>query len=171
MACSPGQRLMRWVLPVLWLGALPVSAEETQFGRWQQSLRRCAWMLSGAPTRRCHAVQLDQRSAEVMRLTLQADGSGRGEQMQVVLVGSLVEGSEPMACRDGLCALRQPLELQLVSLSEARFDGRGLAQTLPQTWPVQGVCRISASELHCQAADRRNATAAVAPTWRVDGQR
>ncbi len=46
-----------------------------------------------------------------------------------------------MGCRDGACTLKQPLELSLISLSLVRFDGRGLAQSLPSTWTVRGGCR------------------------------
>jgi hypothetical protein len=170
MARLPVQVLFGLALPALCLGAQPGAAQVEPFGRWQQPLRRCALVPQGAPAQRCLAVQLDQRTAEVVRLTLQVDGPGRGQQMQLILVGALAGGSEPMACAAGGCSLRKPLQLQLISLSQARLDGRGLAQTLPHTLPVQGTCRITPADLHCEVMDRSGTSLSAAPTWRVDAQ-
>lgn len=157
-------------LLVAWLMlATPVAqAQPEVFGRWRPQPRRCALEQQGASPLRCHGFQLDQRNAEVVRLILQADGDGRGEQVQLTLVGSLLEGSESMACRSGSCALRKPMQVQLVSLSLARFDGRGLAQTLPNTWPVQGQCRIEPAQLSCQASTRPVSRSDSTASWSVN---
>ena len=166
-------RRMRWrrlLLPVLIVAPLSAQAQTELFGRWQQPVHRCELAQQGAKPLPCQAMQLDQRNAEVVRLILQANGSERGELLQFTLVGALAEGSEPMACREGRCALRQALQVQLVTLSLARFDPRGLAKTLPTTWPVQGQCRIAPDALHCEASAEAAESGANAAHWRVDAQ-
>lgn len=155
------------------IGALAVQASPLwaadAFGRWQQRPRRCEVEHGAAPRLRCHELQLDQRSPQVLRLSVQADGPQRGEVIQLTLVGSLAEGSAPMACRDGACTLKQPLALSLISLSLVRFDGRGLAQSLPSTWTVRGGCRIDRSELRCEAENAELAEAG-APGWTIEAE-
>ncbi|MEY3767455.1 MAG: hypothetical protein RLZZ11_525 [Cyanobacteriota bacterium] len=166
-------RRMLWrrlLLPVLMLAPPSAQAQSEQFGRWQQQVQRCELEQRGAQPLRCQALQLDQRNAEVVRLILQADGATRGELLQFTLVGALAEGSEPMVCREGRCTLRQPLQVQLVSLSLARFDQRGLAKTLPSTWPVQGQCRIAPAALHCEASAEAAESSQAEIHWRVDAQ-
>ena len=153
---------------VLAMAASPLGAAEA-FGRWQQRPRRCVVEQGVAPRLRCHELQLDQRSPQVLRLSVQADGPERGEVIQLTLVGSLAEGSAPMGCRDGACTLKQPLALSLISLSLVRFDGRGLAQSLPSTWTVRGGCRIDRSELRCEAENAELAEAG-APGWTIEAE-
>ncbi|MBM5807362.1 MAG: hypothetical protein FJ056_06680 [Cyanobacteria bacterium M_surface_10_m2_179] len=152
------------------LATSPAPAQPEVFGRWQPQPRRCALEQQGASPLSCHGFQLDQRNAEVVRLILQAEGAGRGEQVQLTLVGSLVEGSEPMRCRSGSCTLRKPMQVQLVSLSLARFDGRGLAQTLPSTWPVQGQCHVEPALLSCQASSRPLSRFESTASWSVNAE-
>jgi hypothetical protein len=168
MAWPALKRLPGLLIPLMLLAPLRSWGQADLFGRWQMQLRRCELEEKGARPSSCHALQLDQRNAEVVRLILQADGAGRGEQVQFTLVGALVDGSEPMTCSSGSCRLRKPMELQLISLSLTRFDGRGLAQALPSTWPVQGRCRIDPAQLSCQASARPLSQGDSAHLWRVD---
>jgi hypothetical protein len=72
-----------------------------------------------------------------------------------------------MGCRNGACTLKQPLQLSLSTLSLARFDGRGLAQSIPETKPVRGTCRIDPAALQCEATD---ADQAGASPWTIKAQ-
>lgn len=125
------------------------------FGRWQQQPRSCQLGFPLGGKANCRSVQLDQRNPLVLRLSLLAPGPLRGGLQQLTLAGQLQEGSEPMPCRQGVCELRAPLRLQLASVSETQFDGRGLAQGVPQITPVQGQCRIDASTIRCEARSER----------------
>jgi hypothetical protein len=100
----------------------------------------------------CRSVQLDQRSPLVMRLSLLAPGALRGGLQQLTLAGQLQEGSPPMRCRQGVCVPQGPLLLQLASISETQFDGRGLAQGVPRITAVQGQCRIDTAAIRCEAS-------------------
>ena len=168
----------RWgCLRLLWIGAgcwlvlrpAGVRVQAETFGRWQQSSRRCEVQQPVGPVVLCRGVQLDQRDAQVLRLSLEGEGPARGELTQFTLVGALVQGSEPMACRNGSCRLSRPLQLQLVSLSIVRFDARGLAQTLPPTWPVQGSCRIDPAALSCTASVVGSGDGAL-QTWVLEAE-
>jgi len=139
------------------------------FGRWQQRPGSCVVEQGVAPRLRCHALQLDQRSSQVLRLSVQADGPERGEVVQLTLVGSLAEGSAPMECRNGACSLKQPLELTLITLSLVRFNGRGLAQSVPSTWSVRGRCQIDRTALRCEAVNSDLAEAG-APPWTIEAE-
>jgi hypothetical protein len=96
-------------------------------------------------------VQLDQRNPLVLRLSLLAPGPLRGGLQQLTLAGQLQPGSQPMPCRQGVCELKAPLQLQLASVSETQFDGRGLAQGVPRITAVQGQCRIDPNAIRCEA--------------------
>ena len=136
------------------------------FGRWQQRPRSCSILLPELKALGCRAVQLDQRNPEVLRLSLLVDGPGRAEQQLLTLVGQSGAVGEPMACRDGLCRLERLLVLQLSSASLARFDGRGLAQTLPHTWAIAGECRLEPARLSCAGAGAGGSD----DTWSLDAQ-
>lgn len=151
----------------LLITVVPLPAEAEAFGRWQQRPRSCTVEHGAAPVLRCQAVQLDQRSPEVLRLSVQAQGPGRGDLIQFTLVGALAQGQQPMGCRNGACSLKQPLQLSLSTLSLVRFDGRGLAQSLPETKPVQGTCRIDPAALHCEAIAPDQAGS---PPWTLKAQ-
>jgi hypothetical protein len=145
----PVQRGLAWLFTPLLVLAAPVRAES--FGRWRERPRQCAIEQVSAGELRCQSIQIDQRNAQVLRLSAQANAAERGEQLQLTLVGALAEASEPMPCRSGSCSLRQPMQLQLISLSLTRFDARGLALTLPGTWPVSGNCLIEPAQIRCDA--------------------
>jgi len=126
------------------------------FGRWQQQPRSCQLGFPLGGKANCRSVQLDQRNPLVLRLSLLAPGPLRGGLQQLTLAGQLQEGSEPMPCRQGMCELRAPLRLQLASVSETQFDGRGLALGVPQITPVQGQCRIDPNSIRCEARSERS---------------
>ena len=151
----------------LLITALPLPGQAEAFGRWQQRPRSCTVEHGTASALRCQGVQLDQRSPEVLRLSVQSEGPARGELIQLTLVGALGEGQQPMGCRNGACSLKQPLQLSLSTLSLVRFDGRGLAQSLPETKPVQGICRIDPAALHCEAIPAHQAGS---PPWTLKAQ-
>lgn len=155
---------------VLLLGPwrLSVAAEEA-FGRWRYRPSNCLVEHGAAPRLRCQELQLDQRSPDVLRLSLQADSKEPGASILLTLVGALAEGSEPMGCRHGSCSLKRQLSFNLVSLSLARFDGRGLVQSLPRTWSVRGGCRINPSDLLCEAANS-DLAALGEPPWIIKAQ-
>ena len=166
---SQGAVTAAMVVPLagLLITALPLSGQAEAFGRWQQRPRSCVVEHGKAPTLRCQGVQLDQRSPEVLRLNVQAEGPARGELIQLTLVGVLVEGQQPMGCRNGACTLKHPLQLSLSTLSLVRFDGRGLAQSIPDASSVHGTCRIDPAALHCEAISTDQAGT---PSWKVKAQ-
>ncbi len=147
----------------------PLAAEEEAFGRWRYRPNSCVVEHGAAPRLRCQELQLDQRSSDVLRLSLQADAKEPGASIRLTLVGALVEGSEPMGCRNGSCSLKRPLSFRLVSLSLARFDGRGLVQSLPRTWSVRGGCQIDPSDLRCEALNS-DLAALGEPPWIIQAQ-
>ena len=132
------------------------------FGRWQQQPRSCQLVFPLGGKASCRSVQLDQRSALVMRLSLLAPGALKGGLQQLTLAGQLQEGSQPMRCRQGVCTLQGPLLLQLASVSETQFDGRGLAQGVPRITAVQGQCRIDPAAIRCEASTERSGRWTVA---------
>ncbi len=147
----------------------PSTAADDAFGRWRQRPNSCVVEHGAAPKLRCQELQLDQRSPEVLRLSVQAEAQEPGELIRLTLVGAVAEGSQPMVCRNGSCSLKRPLSVSLVSLSLARFDGRGLVQGLPRTWSVQGSCQIDPRDLRCEA---RNGSAGEVgePPWTINAQ-
>jgi hypothetical protein len=122
------------------------------FGRWQQQPRSCQVVFPLGGKASCRSMQLDQRSPLVMRLSLLAPGALKGGLQQLTLAGQLQEGSPPMRCRQGVCEPQGPLQLQLASISETQFDGRGLAQGVPRITAVQGQCRIDSTAIRCEAS-------------------
>ena len=148
--------------------ARPAPAADA-FGRWRTRPNSCVVEHGAAPRLRCKEVQLDQRSPEVLRLSVQAEAKEPGALIRFTLVGALTEGSEPMACRNGSCSLKRGLSISLVSFSLARFDGRGLVQGLPRTWSAQGSCQIDPSELRCEALNAALAEAGE-PPWTISAQ-
>jgi hypothetical protein len=139
------------------------------FGRWRTRPNSCVVEHGAAPRLRCQELQLDQRSPEVLRLSVQAEANEPGVLIRLTLVGALAEGSEPMACRNGSCSLKRGLSISLVSFSLARFDGRGLVQGLPRTWSAQGSCQIDPSELRCEVLNVALAEAGE-PPWTISAQ-
>jgi hypothetical protein len=69
----------------------------------------------------------------------------------LTFVGIRANGTEPMACRQALCELRRPIALELSTVSQLAFDGRGLANSLPSAWPVSGSCQLEPVRIHCHA--------------------
>jgi len=122
-----------------------------ELGRWGDRPAHCLRSWAGAPPGRCSAVVLDQRTAGVMRLLLVAPATAPVAYTQLGFVGQLQPGSEPMACRQGVCRLSKPLALTLSSVSQAEFDGRGLARGLPSAWPVNGQCLVRPERIRCEA--------------------
>jgi hypothetical protein len=165
--CSGRAALM--VAALLAGSAGPVVAVEDAFGRWRSRPNSCVVEHGAAPKLRCQELQLDQRSPEVLRLSVEAEAKEPGALIRLTLVGALTEGSEPMACRNGSCSLKRELSVSLVSFSLARFDGRGLVQGLPRTWSAQGSCQISPSELRCEALNIALAEAGE-PPWTISAQ-
>jgi hypothetical protein len=167
--CSQGSLAAVLAVPLagFLIAALPLPGKAEAFGRWQQRPRSCAVEHGTAQALRCQGVQLDQRSPEVLRLSVQAQGPAGGELIQLTLVGALLEGQQPMGCRNGACTLKQPLQFSLSTLSLARFDGRGLAQSIPDTRPVQGTCRVDPAALQCEATGTDEAGA---PPWTIKAQ-
>jgi hypothetical protein len=96
-------------------------------------------------------VVLDQRTEGVMRLLLLASASPPVAYNQLAFVGQLQPGSAPMVCRQGVCRLSRPIMFSLSSVSQAEFDGRGLARGLPSAWPVNGECQLRPERIRCEA--------------------
>mgnify|MGYP006275808385 CR=1 FL=1 len=93
---------------------------------------------------------MDQRSAGVIRVSWPGRGAA-GQASVLTFVGTLTSASQPMACRQAICSLRQPIDLTLSTVSQSLFDGRGVASGLPSAWPVNGRCRLEATRIRCEA--------------------
>jgi hypothetical protein len=120
-------------------------------GRWGDRPAHCLRSWAGGRPGPCSSVVLDQRTAGVMRLLLVAPAPAPVAYTQLSFVGQLQPGSEPMACRQGVCRLNRPMALTLSSVSQAEFDGRGLARGLPSAWPVNGQCQVRPERIRCEA--------------------
>ena len=151
-----------WVVAAGWPTSLRAQGFGDSFGRWQQQPRSCQVAFKVGSKASCRSVQLDQRNPLVLRLSLLAPGPLPGGLQQLTLAGQLQEGSQPMRCRQGVCSLRGPLLLQLASVSETQFDGRGLAQGVPRITAVQGQCRIDPAAIRCEASTERSGRWTVA---------
>ena len=168
LTCSqPVVAAVSMPLAVLLISAYPIAGHAEAFGRWQQRPKSCVVHQGTSSKFRCDGVQLDQRSPEIVRLSVQADGVVRNEWIQITLVGALPEGQKPMACRNGACTLSQPLLLNLSTFSLARFNERGLAQTLPEARSVQGTCRINPVALQCQLVGADQAGTGSTVQWTI----
>jgi len=140
------------VLLVLQVPAVGAGTERPEeLGRWGDSPAHCLRSWTGERPGSCNAVVLDQRTAGVMRLLLVAPASAPVAYTQLGFVGQLQPGSDPMACRQGVCRLSKPMALSLSSVSQAEFDGRGLARGLPSAWPVTGQCLLRPERIRCEA--------------------
>jgi hypothetical protein len=121
------------------------------FGVWETRTLGCRRNLAGSAATPCVAVLLEQRLEGLLNVAFMARAPEPGAINQLMFVGQLQPGSAAMACRLGRCEPKGALKLALSSVSETRFDGRGLAQGLPKTWLVQGTCSLEARSLICQA--------------------
>ncbi|MFM2081164.1 MAG: hypothetical protein RLZZ124_568 [Cyanobacteriota bacterium] len=121
------------------------------YGRWQPTVVACLHTLAGAVPGACSAVRVDQRGAGVVRISWPGSDGLSGGSRQLMFVGTLAEGSEPMPCSQAVCRLSRPTVLSLSTVSESVFDARGLARALPSAWSVSGRCRLDAGRIHCEA--------------------
>jgi hypothetical protein len=149
--------LVRALAPALALAllALPsplwAAGRGEGFGVWETRTLGCRRNLAGSPVIPCFGVLLEQRLEGLLNVAFMARAPEPGASNQLMFVGQLQPGSAAMACRLGRCEPKGPFTLALSSVSETRFDGRGLAQGLPKTWLVQGTCSLEARNLICQA--------------------
>jgi hypothetical protein len=128
-----------------------VPARLEELGRWGDRPAHCLRSWAGERPGPCASVVLDQRTAGVMRVLLLAPAPPPLAYTQLSFVGQLQPGTEPMPCRQGACQLSRPMALTLSSVSQAEFDGRGLARGLPSAWPVNGVCQLRPERISCEA--------------------
>ncbi|MEB3166457.1 MAG: hypothetical protein VKO65_07270 [Cyanobacteriota bacterium] len=154
--------------------AQPTPSPEA-FGRWEQPLRQCRiqrWPPPGDRTtpvadEPCQSLRLDQQieGLLVVRwLATPARGLRRGR--QISFAGMLDRGSAPMRCTpEGRC---RPTGAMAVWLSALATSGFGPAQPsawLPSSRLVQGLCRLEARRVVCEATERDGSR------WRSEGQR
>lgn len=130
--------------------ALPSDAADP-FGRWQPSAGVCRFSVGATEEEACTAVRVDQRSAGVYRVSWGGAADREGLVRVLTFVGTRASGTEPMVCRQALCELRQPIALDLSTVSQTAFDARGLASSLPSAWPVSGSCQLEPARIRCQA--------------------
>ena len=161
MLWFPGRRLVRrgsLALAGVLLGAvlLPPQAlgraGQEGFCRWELRSDNCKHSLAesvGASP--CQVVQLEQRQEGLLNVKFIARGAEQGSMNQLTFVGELKPGSLAMRCSQARCTPQGTMQSQLSSVSEARFDGRGIAQGLPSAWPVNGTCLVEERQVRCQA--------------------
>jgi hypothetical protein len=161
MLSFPGCGLVKpagLVLASMFLGALLLPpqalgrAGQEDFGRWELRSDHCkrslAESLAISP---CQVVQLVQRQEGLLNVNFIARGAEKGSINQLTFVGELKPGSPAMRCSQARCMPQGTMQAQLSSVSETRFDGRGIAQGLPSAWPVNGTCLVEARQVRCQA--------------------
>lgn len=161
MLSFPGRHLVRpagLVLASTLLGALLLPpqalgrAGQEGFGRWELRSDYCNRSLAESlATSPCQVVQLDQRQEGLLNVNFIARGAEKGSMNQLTFVGELKPGSLAMRCSQARCTPQGTMQAQLSSVSETRFDGRGIAQGLPSAWPVNGTCLVEQGQVRCQA--------------------
>jgi hypothetical protein len=126
------------------------------FGRWDRAARWCELMIQ-APGEAswsrfsCHHARLDQQLAGLLSLRLLRERSGKGmTTAQVVFAGVLQTGSQPMRCREGSCAPRWPLLLQVNAVAGNGSGSFGV----PLARIAEGSCRLERYRAFCEARDR-----------------
>jgi hypothetical protein len=137
-------------------------------GRYSEPLVRCQLSSTFRDQRQgysCGVLRLEQNLEGLLSVRFSlSDSAGRYGHQDFVFAGMLNPRSSPMACRDdGRCTPRFPVQLSVNAMASGRFDRRGLAARLPQTWLVRGECRIEARRASCQAVDRQGVV------WRAEG--
>ncbi|MCP9830628.1 hypothetical protein KBZ14_00455 [Synechococcus sp. HJ21-Hayes] len=161
MLSFPGRRLVRpagLALASMLLATqlLPPQAlargGQEGFGRWELRSDHCKRNLAESlATSPCQVVQLDQRQEGLLNVTFLARGAEKGAINQLTFVGELKPGSLAMRCAQARCTPQGSMQAQLSSVSETRFDGRGIAQGLPSAWPVNGTCLVEDRQVRCEA--------------------
>jgi hypothetical protein len=142
------------------LGVLaPASAEG--YGRWQTETNACslraeaqAALESAARPHTCQAIRLEQNLAGLLTVRFLSMGvAGDGAAEQLIFVGQLDTGQEPMRCsREGRCNPHWPTSLTVTTVAASRYNPRGLLISLPRTHLARGSCRLEKRLLRCEAS-------------------
>ena len=157
---QPGQGVLALALAgaLIWVCHQPTGLAGG-FGRWQSRAHPCHFATSAprrtpaSQPRQCQLVRLEQNLEGLLSVRFLADGSDRqlGAE-QLLFAGVLDSGQRPMRCNpDGRCSPRWPTRLVVANVATARFDGRGLATSVPQTMLARGHCELMRSQVRCKA--------------------
>ena len=139
------------------VGMAPRAAFSEGFGRWETALRRCQllWAREGnkpAQQSECQDMRLDQSIEGMLRVRfINTAPASRSASEEMVFVGLLHNQDRPMRCQQATCTPQWPMHLVLQSVTAQRFDGRGLAEHLPQVQLAQGRCLLEADQVQCEA--------------------
>ena len=155
------RRASRFTLATLllcWTGlpqSLPALAEgskrDVDFGSITSTARQCSLARNGS-TRRCTAVELSQRGNAGLRIRFMGAGEQPGSSDWITFIARNRRGIRALSCSNGTCEQAvQAWSAEVISVSIARFDGRGLPISLPDTRSMDGECRIEKSMIQCDS--------------------
>ena len=143
---------MAFVMPLF----VAAANSETGFGSYQTSVRDCKTQLDGV-IRHCSSIELTQRSASALRIRFVASGAKPGSSIRLTFIAAQsLNGRRVLECRRGTCELASgPWSAKVISGSSATFDARGIPDTLPSAWPMQGICTIADRQITCESSARQ----------------
>ncbi|MFQ6538890.1 MULTISPECIES: hypothetical protein [Aphanothece] len=140
------------------LGVLaPASAEG--YGRWEAETNTCTLRTeaqapdSGARPQTCRAIRLEQNLEGMLTVRFLSTGVAEDVAVeQLIFVGQLATGQEPMRCnREARCDPQWPTSLTVTTVAASRYSPRGLLISLPRTHLARGSCRLEERQLRCEA--------------------
>ncbi|WP_036911219.1 MULTISPECIES: hypothetical protein [unclassified Prochlorococcus] len=121
-------------------------------GRFETITSKCKYRLGSGSLQTCHVVQMDRKTATVTGVRFIGRGVVHGSSRHLTFVANAPDQTIPLRCISGSCTLKGKRWTATVSsVAESKFDGRGVAEGLPQAWPVNGVCELSLKKLRCKA--------------------
>ncbi|MEB3331490.1 MAG: hypothetical protein VKI83_03225 [Synechococcaceae cyanobacterium] len=141
----------------------PASASD--FGRWEMPISNCQLARQGDAVaaigpQRCLRVRLDQQLPGLLSIRFMAPAAAaRPTEAQLVFAGVLEPGSPAMRCRDGACAPRGTMRLQVSAVAETGLNPQG---TLLQAQLARGQCLWEEGRLRCEASAPNGAS------WRAE---
>ena len=95
---------------------------------------------------------MDRKTATLTGVRFIGRGVVHGSSRHLTFVANAPDESIPLSCISGSCTLNKKRWTATVSsVAESKFDGRGVAEGLPQAWPVKGDCELSLKKLRCRA--------------------
>ena len=121
-------------------------------GRFEKIASKCEYTVGDALKHKCRVVQMDRKTETLITVRFIGRGEIRGSSRHLIFVASAQAQTMPLRCSSGRCTLAETTWIAtLSSVAVSKFDELGLAEGLPQAWPVKGVCQLSKKKLRCKA--------------------
>ena len=133
-------------------GTSSIADPRQAIGRFETIASKCQYRLGSGSLQTCHVVQMDRKTATVTGVRFIGRGLVHGSSRHLTFVANAPDQTIPLRCISGSCTLNEKRWIATVSsVAESKFDGRGIAEGLPQAWPVKGDCELSLKQLRCRA--------------------